>query len=46
MSDSVQPPKAWSNKRRNPLKLKVSSYVYHDDKNTSQDQVFTATSDL
>jgi hypothetical protein len=46
MSDSVHPPKAWSNKRRNPAKLKVSSYVYHDDKNTSQDQVFTATSDL
>lgn len=46
MSASVHPPKAWSNKRRNPPKLQVSSYVYHDDKNTSQDQVFTATSDL
>jgi hypothetical protein len=46
MSDSVHPPKAWFNKRRNSSKLKVSSYVFHEDKNTSQDQVFTASSDL
>jgi hypothetical protein len=46
MSDSVHPPQAWSNKRRNPSKVKVSSYEYLEDKNTSQDQVFTATSDL
>jgi hypothetical protein len=46
MSASVHPPQVWSNKRRNPPQLKVSSYVYHDDKNNSQDQAFAATCDL
>jgi hypothetical protein len=46
MSASDHPPQVWSNKRRNPPQLKVSSYVYRDDKNNSHDQAFTATCDL